>query len=269
MVFPFHDRKIGSDQSFTSQLEEKLIHEHNIRVKNRKNGSDLELLYRHPNTQKLLPPLCWSGNPFEATVLLLLKNPSWDIKTLDLVTEPDHFERFEKTAHCTFGSDEYHNPHLHPNYRNKDTWHADLFRDLHADIKEKLQWQDEKVWLFLSQHVCMMEVVPWRSRRWSDDMITSDIHVNFCGPFVREAMEDPHRMAIMGRGEKQWRMVASSKVSQLPKIKNVQKMSLNRTNMQEHDYEEMLRLLLSAVPVWVRNQDCMGMLTSIAQRKIV
>lgn len=247
---PFSHRQLGSGEAFVTPEEEQRIQEHNSSVERRRDADKYKLHHLHPTTGALLPPLAWSGNPFEAKVMLLLKNPSWDEKALDLVTEPEHFERFERVAHCVFGPSDYHNPHLHPDYRDRDYWHAHLFSDLRVEIKKKFRWNEEKVWLFLSQAVCVMELVPWRSKLWDDGGVVSNLHRDFIGPRVREAMADPNRMVVMGRGETQWKMMVDAGVSRLAKIKNVQHMTLNRKNMQSSAYRRMLELLTAEAEKW-------------------
>ena len=241
---PFSYRKIGSEEPFVRPEEAKLISEHNAKVARKKNSDDLTLHHLHPVTGKLLPPMCWSGNPQRAAIMLLLKNPSWDLKSLNLITQPEHFRRFEKVAHCIFEPEEYHNPYLHPDYRRHDRWHANLFRDLHQEISWGLGWDEEKTWLFLSQQVCIMELVPWRSRYWSDSAVVSNIHLDFVGPWVRKAMADPDRIVLMGRGEKQWKMMVDAAIGQQPKVKNPQRMSLNRGNLQHKVYQQILDMLI-------------------------
>ena len=57
-------------------------------------------------------------------------------------------------------------------------------------------------------------------------------------------MADPDRIVLMGRGEKQWKMMVDAAIGQQPKVKNPQRMSLNRGNLQHKVYQQILDMLI-------------------------
>ena len=163
-------------------------------------------------------PTQWAGDPWNAPVLLLLMNPSWGAEpagafpgTLHLrynslatkaFNDPKLHSLLDTSARGDFDPD-YPNQFLHPDWRRADSWHPNkVFKGLHACLTSA-GLDNESAWARLAQRVCVLELSPWSSRKWTTGCLgpTSQLAAGL----AENAMCNPERLVILGRGRGEWK----------------------------------------------------------------
>lgn len=162
----------------------------------------------------------WSGDPTRAAVLLLLLNPSYGPKTEEIYESGPPEALYQLCLNAMGHWDEtYPNPWLHPALRDREPWCSIVvFGSLHKELVAS-GWEPEAAWQRLSQRVCVLELSPWPSYKWGDGS-----WVSTCGlsvDLVRRAMSDPNRLALLGRGESEWKSAGLLDVDLLPKSRGI------------------------------------------------
>jgi hypothetical protein len=163
-------------------------------------------------------PTQWAGDPWNAPVLLLLMNPSWGAEpagsfpgTLHLrhnslatkaFNDPRLQSLLDMSARGEFHPD-YPNQFLHPAWRRMDTWHpSKVFKKLHEHLRSS-GLDGELAWSQLAQRVCVLELSPWTSRKWTTGCLGPTAHL--AASLAERARLDPDRIVILGRGGSEWK----------------------------------------------------------------
>ena len=166
-------------------------------------------------------PLQWSGNPWEAPVLLLLMNPSWG--AVEVGSSPQSLQLEHNDSSKKIGSNQslqalldrtargawdpdYPNPFLHPMWRKADEWHPKkVFSILHRELTDNFGFAPEDAWKRLSQRVCVLEIAPWASLEWTSGCLGPTSRLS--ADLADAAHNDPNRIVLVGRGADEWRKV--------------------------------------------------------------
>lgn len=173
-------------------------------------------------------PTQWAGDPWAAPVLMLLMNPSWgaDIVgnfpgTLNLQHNAAASKNFRDTALQSLLDDaargdfdpDYPNQFLHPVWRQADSWHpSKVFKSLHGHLTSS-GLSDELAWSRLAKRVCVLELSPWSSRKWTTGCLGPTAHL--AAGLAESAMRDPERLVILGRGRGEWKQAGLWDVDQV------------------------------------------------------
>ena len=192
-----------------------------------------------PRVQTVTPegrpyvPMQWSGNPAEASILLLMLNPgtTGDIDTI--YRNPDALARIEACAQGDFDP-EYPNPWLHPTLRAMDNWQPGrVFKNLHDHLVGNIGMSTETAWRRLSQRVCLLELAPFPTKSWDVNAICSTLWTSVI--LANEAIDDPDRLVLLARGRDQWRAAGLIRASLLPKSRGIRG---NQPRINERNFPE-------------------------------
>ena len=187
------------------------------------------LHYRTLGGRPLFPGQ-WSGNPWSAPILMLLLNPAFSEDLDAAYTDPELTHRV--TNHVTGQwDDDYPNPWLHPKLRAADPWCATVaFAALHRHLTSKGE-EPEAAWRRISRKCAILELGAWASYKWSSDAFcsTSKLSIQLAG----DAMSDPGRIVLLGRGESDWKSAGLLDVDTLPKSRGVR---VNQSRLSQANY---------------------------------
>jgi len=176
----------------------------------------------------------WSGDPSSAPVVLLLLNPSYGPRTEDIYEggPPEALYHLCLNAMGHWDAT-YPNPWLHPVLRSREPWCSSVvFGALHRQLQDD-GWEAEAAWQRISQRVAVLELSPWPSHKWGDGAWVSTCQVSV--DLARRAMSDPGRLALLGRGESEWKSAGLLDADVLPKSRGVRshQCRLTRGNFPE------------------------------------
>ena len=156
----------------------------------------------------------WSGNPWQADVLLLLLNPAFSLKLDDMYADADFCRYMEAQARGQWDA-EYPNPWLRPYMREADPWCARVaLADIHK-VMLSLGGETEDCWKKISKKVAILELSPWSSFRWSPGAYVSTTQVSV--KLALEASMDPSRQVVLGRGLDDWKAAGLLDADLLPR----------------------------------------------------
>ena len=175
----------------------------------------------HTVTPDGLPyvPMQWSGNPAGARVLILMLNPGITADIDRIYSNPDALARIEACAQGDFDPD-YPNPWLHPALREMDNWQPRrVFSNLHDHLTGDVGMDNEDAWRRLSQRVCLLELAPFPTEKWSVGAICSTLWTSVI--LANQAIDDPDRCVLLARGRDQWRAAGLVRASMLPQSKGI------------------------------------------------
>jgi hypothetical protein len=92
---------------------------------------------------------------------------------------------------------------LHPAWRQADSWHPNkVFKGLHARLTSD-GLDAESAWARLAQRVCVLELSPWSSRKWTIGCLGPASQL--AAGLAENAMCNPERLVILGRGRGEWK----------------------------------------------------------------
>lgn len=156
----------------------------------------------------------WSGNPWNAEVLLLLLNPAFSVKLDQAYSNQDFSKRIEAQVRGQWDVD-YPNPWVRPELRHLDTWCCKVaFADIHKTLVG-LGGDPEDCWKRISKKIAILELSPWASFKWSPSAFVSTTGTSI--RLAQEALLDPSRQVLLGRGEDDWRAAGLLDADTLPK----------------------------------------------------
>jgi len=244
LVNPWSGRSPNSKASWFLPGEEDRINRHNSRVKAAASSSKdikgasnaLRRLVALPGPNGDPPtPLQWSGNPWEAPILLLLMNPSWGAKEVGSSPQDLRLEHNDSamkiTTNCNLQGlldrtargdwdPNYPNPFLHPLWRGYDQWHPKkVFSTLHKELTGKHGLTPEDAWKRLSQRICILEISPWASLEWTSGCIGPTARLS--ADLADAAHQDSNRIVLVGRGSDEWKKVGFLDIDACEKSKGI------------------------------------------------
>lgn len=178
-------------------------------------------------------PMQWSGNPVDASVLLLMLNPGTTADIDRIYSNPDALSRIEACAQGDFDP-EYPNPWLHPTLREMDNWQPGrVFKDLHNHLIGNVGMKTELAWRRLSQRVCLLELAPFPTKSWNVNAICSTLWTSVT--LANTAIDDPDRLTLLARGRDQWRAAGLIRASLLHKSRGIRG---NQPRINERNFPE-------------------------------
>ena len=188
------------------------------RVNSRLPPDDPRRVNYRTTTGKPLVPGMWSGDPWEAPIVLLLLNPAVSPFTHGLYDDSAGLRLVEDMA-MVKKDRAYPNAWLHPAVRLHEPWcsrvvcgalHRHLLQDGH---------DAEEAWRLLARKIAILELSPWTSHKWSHHAVVETTKVSVA--LARKAMEDPGRIVLLGRGEADWKSAGLVDVDLLPLSRGV------------------------------------------------
>ncbi|HAN16496.1 MAG TPA: hypothetical protein DCP73_13245 [Chloroflexi bacterium] len=183
----------------------------------------------------------WSGNPWTAPVLLLLLNPAFSDDLDEVYGDPEVQRRVEAAVRGQW-DDDYPLPWLHPAARARDPWCANIpFAALHRHLTSKGE-ESEAAWRRISRKCAVLELGPWASYKWSSGAIGSTTSLSI--RLAAEAMADPSRVVLLGRGEDDWKTAGLIDADLLPKSRGVR---VNQSRITPANFPETWRAICAAV----------------------
>lgn len=165
-------------------------------------------------TGRPLVPTQWSGNPWTASIVLLLLNPAPSPHLDEVYRDPATLNRLEASALCRWDED-YPNALLHPSVRCRDPWTANVvFGDLHRYLNS-IGMESEPAWRRVAQRCSVLELSPLMSYKWSTSAVVSSTATSIA--LAAAAQSDPDRLVLLARGESDWRCAGFLDVDVVPK----------------------------------------------------
>jgi hypothetical protein len=149
---------------------------------------------------------------------LLLLNPAVSPHSHKLYADAAARAEVERMARCDWNV-HYPNAWLHPAVRQLEPWCSKVVcAALHRHLVAN-GMKEEAAWSRLSQKIALIELSPWTSYKWSHHAVveTTPLSVGL----ARAAMDDPHRIVLLGRGEADWRTAGLVDVDTLPVSRGV------------------------------------------------
>lgn len=178
-------------------------------------------------------PMQWSGNPAEASILLLMLNPGTTADIDRIYDNPEVRARIEACARGEFDP-EYPNPWLHPTLREMDNWQPGrVFKNLHNHLVGEVGMSIEDAWRRLSQRVCLLELAPFPTKTWSVNAICSTLWTSVT--LANQAIDNPDRLTLLARGRDQWRAAGLIRASLLHKSRGIRG---NQPRINERNFPE-------------------------------
>lgn len=165
-----------------------------------------------------LVPGAWSGNPWEAPIVLLLLNPAYSKGFQSTYTDPTALKLMSDVASGNWSKD-YPNAWLHPLMRKYEPWCASVpCGALHRQLVGE-GMDPEEAWSLLSRKIAILELSAWVSSKWSTSAIvgTTSLSVHL----ANEAISDPNRLVLLGRGEGDWKTAGVYDADLLPLSRGV------------------------------------------------
>jgi hypothetical protein len=199
-----------TDGSWISEEDRRRIDRANARVA----ADDPHRVHYTTEAGVPLIPGQWTGNPWGAKVVLLLLNPAYSTQLDDVYNDAEMVKAMSAQASGQWDA-RYPNPWLTPKGRRADSWCSSVaFAALHKKLVE-LGGEVEESWMQLSKTTAMLELSPWASFRWSEAAYVSTTHLSV--KLAYEAMNDPSRIVLLGRGEADWKAAGLLDADLLPK----------------------------------------------------
>jgi hypothetical protein len=188
-----------------------------------------------------LYPCQWSGNPWSASVLLLLLNPAFSEDADELYGEAEVSRRVEAAVRGQW-DEEYPMPWLHPVVRKSNPWCSTVpFAALHRHLTSRGE-ESEAAWRRLARKCAVLELAPWASYRWSSGAVCSTTSLSV--HLALEAMHTRGRVVLLGRGEDDWKTAGLLDVDTLPKSRGVR---VNQSRITPSNFPEAWAAVVAAV----------------------
>lgn len=186
-------------------------------------------------------PGAWSGNVWESSVVLLLLNPAVSDTTDGLYADPQCLKRVESVAMGRWDA-EYPNAWLHPDVRRHEPWCSRVVcGGLHRFLVDR-GVEPEVAWRTLSRRISLLELSPWVSHRWSVGAVVETTRLSVA--LASEAMRDPDRIVLLGRGGPNWKMAGLVDVDLLPVSLGVRS---NQSRITASNFPETWRQIVDLV----------------------
>jgi hypothetical protein len=188
-------------------------------------------------------PCQWAGNPWDAQVILLLMNPSYDDAASDkTLGDPALRGDLASAAQGNFDPN-YPNLFLSPRWRAIDSWHPTrVFGTLHRHLVGDLGMDPEAAWKRCAQRVCVLELSPWASKSWTTGCWGPTAQLG--AQLAQAAADDPDRVVLVGRGPEEWRRAGLLDVDLLEQSRGVR---MNQVRISPANFprswERVLRLV--------------------------
>jgi hypothetical protein len=173
-------------------------------------------------------PSAWAGDPWNASVIILLKNPAFGPNS-NLPNGPlnDQLTRryMEEMAVGKFDP-AFPNAGLRPNFqplrgrkptrgkalaawnaaggREQCNWHAGIvWKDIHKELVG-MGMAPQEAWKRISQRGCTLDLSPWGSASWTPSCMSS-VSYDVCVPLAREAHRQG-KVVIVAWGADLWQV---------------------------------------------------------------
>ena len=167
---------------------------------------------------KPLVPGAWSGDPWVAPIVLLLLNPAVSPFTGGLYEDLPSLRHVEDMV-LAKKDRTYPNAWLHPAVRAHEPWCSRVVCGaLHRYLLQEGH-DPEEAWKLLARKIAILELSPWTSHKWSHHAIVATTKVSV--GLAQDAMDDPNRIVLLGRGESDWKSAGLVDVDLLPLSKGV------------------------------------------------
>lgn len=199
----------GPDGLWISSVDRRRVDRYNARL----STDDPTVVRYMTQGGRPLVPGAWSGNPWTAPIVLLLLNPAVSEYTDGMYSDPACLTRVADVAMGRWDPD-YPNAWLHPEVRRHEPWCSRVVcGNLHRILLDRGVGSEE-AWSLLSQKISVLELSPWVSHRWSVGAVVETTQLSVA--LAQNAMLDPKRTVLLGRGESIWRSVGLLDVDLLP-----------------------------------------------------
>lgn len=202
-------------------------------------------------------PCAWGGDPWNADVILLLKNPAFNPTKANSpgyeLNDPITRRLLEEMATGNFDP-VYPNAGLNPQFlKNKnrqptrgkalqnwtprvpEPWYTNIvWTDVHKELV-KLGMNATDAWQRIAQRGCTLDISPWGSQSWHHSCMSQVSH-DVCVPLAREAIK-AGKIVLIAWGADIWQIAGlfeavNLPVSQTPGVRHTPRIS--KTNFPTH-----------------------------------
>ena len=204
----------GPDGSWVHPDDKARIQRHNAKLK---PGDKRRVVLQTESGHHVVPGQ-WSGNPWEAKVVVLLMNPSTGHELDAFYSNPEVVDAIGPMMTGNWDP-QYPNAWLSPKMRKIDGWNATVaWSYIHKTLVEG-GMESEAAWQRVAQRCCLLELAPYPSLEWSSGVFTSTTKLSV--ELAQRAYDDPDRLVLLCRGENEWKAAGLLDADLLPKSKGV------------------------------------------------
>ncbi len=216
---PWSGRSIGSSASWFDPHELS-----RLQAWNAKAPPKQQILTHLPSGPVV--PCAWGGDPWNAEVILLLKNPAFNVSKANdpdyELNDPITRRLLEEMATSSFDPD-YPNAGLNPQFlrdrrqthsRMREPWYEKIvWSEVHKTLVS-MGMGPEDAWKRISQRGCTLDISPWGSSSWHHSCMSQVSH-EVCVPLARDAIKQG-KIVLVAWGADIWHIAGLFEACSLP-----------------------------------------------------